>query len=209
MAPIRTIKTRASVPNSVGIPFVGLAIVALVGLVAILSVREWRRRNEVPLAGVITIVGFLGVSTFLVVFVLSMTKVFRSAQIARARSDCRTNLSEVGKALVLYLGDNNDRAPLASWNAGLTKYMDPRYLACPLLKPYGYTMSGMVIGSDTTAFESPALTVAAFDGTGGKDSFGNETSIAYRHLETATFLYLDGHAKPATRETFKGLVEFE
>lgn len=195
---------RESVRGYVGLPVVGLTIIAVVGLVAWLSVREWRRRREVRHAGVIAAAGFIGVSVFFVFLALSMTKVFRSAQRARERSDCVANLNEVGKALVLYLDDNNDRAPLENWNVGVTKYIDPTYLACPLLKPYGYTMSEKVTGMDASEFMSPARTVAAFDGTGGKDSVGNENSIAYRHGGAAVFLYLDGHTKLANKQTFEG-----
>ena len=170
------------------------------------SVREWRRRKEVRYGGVAAVAGFLGVTAFVVLMALAFSQTYRSARLARERTDCVANLNQVGRALLMYLGDNNARAPQTGWNAAITKYIDPNYLACPLHKPYCYTLSEEIIGIADSELISSARSVAAFDGVGGKDSVGGVNEIRYRHRGVAVFLYLDGHTKPANKETFEGLL---
>lgn len=175
--------------------FVGLLELFIVGLVWWLFVRMWRQRKVSRWAGAAVIAGFVGIIAFFVMLALSLDKVFRSARTASARSGCERNLQEIGKALIIYMRDNDDRTPLANWSDGIKKYTDPRNFACPLLGPYGYTFSKEAINIETESILSPAMMIVAFDGVGGKNSVGMEGDIRWRHPESAVFLYLDGRVK--------------
>src|SRR5687768_5341190 len=96
-----------------------LLVVAIVWAL-LLCVREWRRRKEVRYAGIAAVAGFLCVLSFVVLVALAFSKTYRSARLARERTDCVASLNQVGRALLMYLADNNDRAPQANWNAAMT-----------------------------------------------------------------------------------------
>lgn len=118
---------------------------------------------------------------------------------------CRVNLMELGKALTLYQSDNNDRAPLSDWTDSLSRYADSELFACPLLSPYGYTMNAAAVGLDNWKIASPARVVGLFDGPGGKNHVGGVGDIRWRHNGVAVMMYMDGHVKWCSPETFEGM----
>jgi len=110
---------------------------------------------------------------------------------------CRSNVIQIHKAMLMYAGDNNDRAPQADWVDGISGYMggDEAH-GCPVSDAsFAYTMHEVFLGSlypDPVRANIPVL----FDGPGGKNSVGSTSLAQFRHEgERAHFLFEDGRVQ--------------
>lgn len=131
--------------------------------------------------------------------------VFLGAREAATRTACVANMNNIGKAFLMYAGDNNKRMPLRGWCDAISGYVGDRSTyACPEFRdPYGYTLHTKMPGLDTTTVNR-GTTIAAFDGLGGKDSVGDFSQMAFRHRgNVAVIGYVDGHVRAESKETFR------
>jgi hypothetical protein len=137
------------------------------------------------------IVGFV-LLMFLAAFGLMIAHGFEDARAMRSFG-CRMSLLELGKAMAMYAGENDERAPLANWVDGLSSYVGRQTHLCPMSdSSYPYTMNKAFVGA---LYSDPTLanTAVLFDGPGGKNSVGDLLDAQYRHDgDRALFLFDDG-----------------
>jgi prepilin-type processing-associated H-X9-DG protein len=108
---------------------------------------------------------------------------------------CIDNVNQLNKALLMYAGDNNDRAPLGNWCDTLKEYAEADAFACPTLDvPFGYSLSSKVIGISLSDLDA-VNTIWLFDSPGGINNVGDESDIDWRHNGRAVFGYADGHVR--------------
>jgi len=137
------------------------------------------------------IVGFV-LLMFLAVFGLFVAHGIEDTRAMRSLG-CRMSLVELGRAMAMYAGENDERAPLANWVDGLSGYVGRQSILCPMSDSnYPFTMNKAFIGApypDSTL----ANTAVIFDGPGGKNSVGDLSDAQYRHDgDRAQFLFDDG-----------------
>ena len=141
--------------------------------------------------------GCLAICTLVAGIYGAFYRVFRSSYEAAKNTACMANMNQIGKAFLMYAGDNDERMPGSGWTEAIVGYVGDRLTySCPMLDaPYGYSMNRRVTGLDTRTVNTN-LTVAAFDGPGGKDHLGEPLSVSFRHnSKYATIGFLDGHCR--------------
>lgn len=135
----------------------------------------------------------------------------------RERSYCQSNLKQIGLAFAQYAQDSNDRFPALSNNLGWKGLISP-YLKseavfqCPSIQnenPTDYWFNRRLNGQKLENVAEVAQTLLAGDGNDGTDAVSpdynysdlpakwrvDEKSPAWRHLEVANYLFVDGHVK--------------
>ncbi|HEY3414766.1 MAG TPA: DUF4190 domain-containing protein [Armatimonadota bacterium] len=115
---------------------------------------------------------------------------------------CLSNCSQLGRAMIMYMDDNDGRyPPAAKWNARLKRYAaSPFIYSCPSM-PRGawpYKMNSAMGSAEWSRMMYPMSTVILFDARSGGKPFGGANDVVARHgstgHETATFAFADGHA---------------
>ena len=111
---------------------------------------------------------------------------------------CISNLSNLGKTLLMYEGDNDGMTPPGRWVETLegvyAGYVD---LKCPLYdNPIGYALNEQMVDVDSDLIRDPAYTVTFFDAVLRKDNLGDDNAIDWRHTaKRAVFGFADGHCR--------------
>jgi hypothetical protein len=169
-------------------------VVAWVGLHAL----RWK-----PVLRLASVSLFIGISALLgfvaYVHVLSdADKVWWAAQSTSRRSACVSNLTEVGKAMLLYADSNDDRLPSANWTDALAEYSNAEVFHCPNSGyAFSYTMNSEALGIRT--YEASPWLVVAFDGFGGENqTSAGPAELRWAHVKgwSAVVLTVDGRAMP-------------
>lgn len=172
-----------------GAPLLPILLVTLIAA----WLWSWRKRGS-PRPELYVGLAILG--GFCILLGASLVKVFRSAESARDRSLCMQNLRNLGKAMLAYSADYDNRLPHANWCDCIGRYISPGDLQCPKVdSPFGYVMSEAAVGVSRDDFFSPARVLVAFDGPGGKNLVGGIGMVRYPHLGAGQVLFADGHAK--------------
>jgi hypothetical protein len=131
---------------------IAIGFLAATIVLCVLARRFYRRWDF--LIGVVLCAG-LGVVTVPVV---------QSTRWSESSGDCRINVSQLQRAVMLYTSDNDERMPLAaSWRTSTKKYLETeRPLRCPnAVAPYSYAMNDKVSGRYVA--ELPLDTVILFE----------------------------------------------
>lgn len=179
-----------------------IIVIAWVGLHALRWKRVLRLAAVPVFVGMSVILGFLSYSYF----VRDADKVFRSAVEASMRSACRSNLSEVGNAMMIYAAENDDRLPATNWTDALAKYAKPEHFHCPSSgASISYSMNSEALG--VSRFEAAPLFAVAFDGFGGENiTSAGPVNLRWAHMgSVAMVLTIDGtvkHVMPYTLYNF-------
>lgn len=134
-------------------------------------------------------------------------------------SSCRSNLKQIGLAFMQYAQDYDDQKfpPVANahagyWAGSLQPYVKSwQIFQCPSepnrkLKKTDYYYNARLAGVEQQKIGAPNVTILAGEGTGDQlNSYHlsqlpalwrtEEKSPAWRHLDSANYLFADGHAK--------------
>ena len=135
------------------------------------------------------------------------------------RSSCASNLKQVGLAFLQYAQDADEKAPpLSNARGGWTRLLSPyvksaEIFQCPSARgdatgttDYFYNARLAGARNKLGASAKSASTILAGEGLDDQDAPYNlsqwpaswradETSPPWRHIETANFLFVDGHVK--------------
>lgn len=134
------------------------------------------------------------------------------------RSSCQSNLKQIGLALIQYTQDYDDKFPRVSqkgsrgWSQDIQRYAKSWQLfQCPstsnhVLKTTDYFYNPRFQGLKIEDLPSMNQTIMSGDGPDDAplsshlsglptDATTNENSFAQRHLNTANYLFADGHVK--------------
>jgi prepilin-type processing-associated H-X9-DG protein len=129
------------------------------------------------------------------------------------RSACLSNIKQIGLALAMYNVDYDRQwAPADRWCDCTMPYIRNdliyRCAAAQELKS-GYTYSELMDGIRTSDITTLQTKIAAFDGAGGWNVFGDTEDVRYRHLDDANVVFADGHANWMDEDTLTHIWEEE
>ncbi len=127
------------------------------------------------------------------------------------RSSCQSNLKQIGLALREYAQDNDGRLPLRRWVAPLAVYAKTDVIfQCPStpneVGASDYFFNSHFLGRPLAQIASPQALVLCGDGQDGAPLNitlpqlpeawrTDEASPAFRHMDTANYLFADGHVR--------------
>ena len=133
------------------------------------------------------------------------------------RSHCLSNLKQIGLGFLMYAQDYDDHFPTVAASGGWSNAAQPyiktwQVFHCPATnstrdgQTTDYYMNARLSNVNTLKIENGALSILLGDGTASQapdyslmrlpDAWRQqETSPAHRHLETANYLFADGHVK--------------
>ena len=134
-----------------------------------------------------------------------------SARHNARRASCQSNLKQIGLALQQYAWDYDDQLPLRSWGRPVAAYTKSLPLfQCPETNATNgtsdYFFNARFVRAQLGLIKSPATLILFGDGQDDApldvtltqlptDWRTDESSPAYRHLDTANYLFADGHVK--------------
>ena len=144
----------------------------------------------------------------------------RSRENAR-RSSCQSNLKQIGLAFAQYTKDYDDKFPLLNNVPGVDRaplvpyFNDYDIFQCPSARSHAanttdYFVNARLAGADKTKIANPNAHVdfVILSGDGADDQASpaqltslpngwraDENSPAWRHLDGANYLFIDGHVK--------------
>jgi hypothetical protein len=170
---------------------IGIWLALVIGWVGLHALR-WK--PKLRLASLSLFIGLSAILVFVAYqyFLRTADKVFRSAVVAGDRGDCRANLTDLGKAMLLYAEDNDHRLPVTNWTDAIDQYTKPEVLHCPTSNAaVSYTMNSEAHG--ISSYESAPDFVIAFDGFGGENqTSAGPRNMRWAHLESASVLMITG-----------------
>jgi len=121
------------------------------------------------------------------------------------RMICSTNLSRLGKAMLVYGGDNDDEFPTADkWCDLLLQYVDTEeYFVCP---SGGEGRCHYAINANLEPYGPPGI-VLLFETKGGWNQFGGPEILTFENHkgEGCNILFNDGHVNFVTPEELNEL----
>jgi hypothetical protein len=167
-----------------------LVLVAWVGLHAL------RWKHVLRLASVSV---FIGISAILVVvthkhYLQTSDKVFWAADAVSMRGDCHSNLIEIGKAMMIYAEENDNRLPISNWTDSISKFTKRESFHCPTSAyEFSYSMNSEALGIST--YEAASMLAIVFDGYGGENATSlGPAGLRWAHLRksSANVLWLAG-----------------
>ena len=158
----------------------------------------------------------------------------RGARENARRSSCQSNLKQIGLAFIQYARDYDATAPpvvnaRGAWSQLLVPYIkSPAIYQCPSTN-FGetgatdYFFNARLAGARNTLNlyrdnKPTSFTILCGEGADNQDAAYNlsqfpgawrkdESSPAWRHLDTGNYLFVDGHAKSYRAEKFFGARE--
>jgi len=133
------------------------------------------------------------------------------------RAQCQSNLKQIGLGFIQYVQDNNDKFPptqngTSGWVDVIQPYVKSHQLfQCPSTpnktEPFtDYFFNSRLSRGYTPKIEDQARTILAGEGTDDAPTWANlrqlpprwllgKTTPPWRHLDTANYLFADGHVK--------------
>ena len=164
-----------------------------------------------------TLVEMIVVVLILAVFAAILFPIFTHPNRNSPRSQCQSNLKQIGLGFLMYAQDTNDHLPAVAASGGWVN------AAQPYIKTWyvfhcratnsnrdeqitDYYMNARLSGVNTRNIENVGISILLGDGTANQAPDYSlmqlpeawrvdETSPAWRHLETANYLFADGHVK--------------
>ncbi|OHB52066.1 MAG: hypothetical protein A2Y10_11065 [Planctomycetes bacterium GWF2_41_51] len=187
-------------------------ICGIIGLVKISKSNGRLKGTGLAIAGIaIPAVGIILIPILAIMLAILMPAMGKSRQLAQ-RIMCSTNLSGLGKAMLVYTNDYNDTFPTAEkWCDLLIEYSDvtPQQLLCPgdvksdVQSSYAFNvnLSGMNIS------DVPPDTVLIFEAPAGSNPVGGpEILNTQRHQgEGCNIIFADCHVKFVRTEDLQTL----
>lgn len=121
---------------------------------------------------------------------------------------CLWNLSELGRALNIYIGDYDEHLPSIGWADELRPYYkNEDMLTCPIVREvrqseFGYAMNSAIMGIDAAKVKNPAKAVVFFEtdalGRGVVANLAARNRV--RHKGKSHVAYLDMQARAIPKE---------
>lgn len=167
-------------------------VLAFGALGAYLVLAGWRERHSprwlrgISACSGCLLLGFAGAAALLI---LGEMIWHRHPRESLSRVVCITNLNQVGRAMLMYAGDNDERTPHAQWADAYAPYAEDVWI-CPAEGGlYSYAFSSGLLGKP---LPEQGRTIAAFDAAVGVNGVASPSEAHYRHNDSAIFLYTDG-----------------
>lgn len=173
-------------------------ILGIISLVKIGNKKESQSGRGMAIAGTV----LSGINILLLPFYIGivagiMYPVIHRASGTSREAQCLSHVRQLGFAMMMYLEEYDDAYPPASsWCDALDVYvMDRDVWACPDDK--GTTSSYVFNDSlprTVNEIQRPEETILIFEGKGGWNAHGGESSAVFRHSGGMSVVYADGHA---------------
>lgn len=139
------------------------------------NVENWQvdppPKKSNSLIWVLVIVGVGGMCLIVMVFAVLLMPVFMRAKNDAQVRGCAGNARQLGIAMNLYAGENDDTLPLDNWTDSLRQYEDDSLVySCPVQRrmdpeTFGYAFFKPVVGKKLSDIGSPNTTPLVFDST--------------------------------------------
>lgn len=163
-----------------------------------------RKNNTVLWVLLILGVGALCVGGVILTAILF--PVFSQARLAATRTNCLTNIKQVGLAHIIYSAEFDDKLPLGpDWHQAVAKYQtDEAAFHCPVAakdhgpESFGYGFNEGLAGAGLVAVGTAQRTILIFESQDLSASFvGGESDLANpaRHLNGGNFAMADSSAR--------------